>query len=892
MKLGKLVKRVFITIGVILGLLILAAVIIPVFFKDKIMAVVKTQLNEQLNATTDFKDVDISLIRSFPRLSVSIEGLSVVGKETFKGDTLIAAKSIDVALDLMKAINGNYDILNIALVSPRIHAIVHADGKANWDITKPTPPSAPTTEESKPFELKLRKYSVENGYIEYNDMQGKMHTLIENLNHKGSGDFTSDNFTLATNTTADAITFIYGGVPYLHKVKTAIDLDLNIDNKASKYSFNTEKIQLNGLKLSTKGFVQMPDTTNMIMDIAFSTPSNDFKDILSLVPGVYQSNFKDIKTTGKATLNGFVKGKYNATQIPAYQFNLGIQDGSFQYPSLPSKVSDIQIKLAVNNPDGVTDHTVVNLERGHINFGGEPFDFRLLLKTPISNQWIDAAAKGRIDLSKMQQFMQLEAGTKMAGVINADVKVKGSIADAQKQQFDKLDAQGTITIANLTYASKDYPDGVNLYSLLLTFNPKNVTASNLKGKYMGTLFAADGSIDNLLGYYFHNESLKGVFRFSADNVDCNKLMGTPTAPPATAEGKPATPATTDPFIVPANLDIELHATVGTIKYDNLLISGASGSVVVRNEVVNVKDLGGKALDGLIKVNGYYSTKVDKKNPDIAFDYTLTNVDVQKTLAAFPSALKMMPAAKYVSGKVSSQLSVAGKMGGDMSPMLNTLTGKGDLSLLSGILSNFPVTDKLADALHLTQFKSIPVKDLKLFFTFENGRVIVAPFKQKIGEIEAEVAGSHGFDQTMKYGANFVVPRSLMGGQANTMVNNLVSQAAGKGIPITLGEKVNLAVNITGTVTNPKVETNLKNVAGNAVASVKEEIKKEVERRVDSVKTVVKDTVKAVATQAVNDAKEELKKQISGESTKKPEDVAKDAAKKAEEGLKGLFKKRK
>jgi hypothetical protein len=100
---GKLVKRIFITIGIIIGLLLVTAIIIPVFFKDKIMAVVKQQLNEQLLATTDFKDVDISIFRNFPRLSVGIQDLSVVGRDDFKGDTLIAAKSIDIAVDLMKA---------------------------------------------------------------------------------------------------------------------------------------------------------------------------------------------------------------------------------------------------------------------------------------------------------------------------------------------------------------------------------------------------------------------------------------------------------------------------------------------------------------------------------------------------------------------------------------------------------------------------------------------------------------------------------------------------------------------------------------------------------------------------------------------------------------------
>lgn len=890
---GKLVKRFFIAIGIILLLFIGTAILVPILFKDKILALVKKEMNEKLNATTDFKDVDISLFHSFPHLSVSIIDLSIIGKESFKNDTLIAAKSVDVALDLMKAINGTYDILNIGLIHPRIHAIVHEDGKANWDITKPEPPSAPSTAKSEPFALKLRKYSIEEAYIEYKDELGKMHVIIENLDHKGSGDFTSDAFTLSTKTTADAITFINGNISYLSKVNTKIDLDLQIDNKTNKYTFNTEKIQLNGLKLSTKGFVQMPDTNNMVMDINFNTPSNDFKDILSLVPGIYQSNFKDIKTTGKLTLNGFVKGTYNKKQLPAYMLNLGIQDGSFQYPDLPQKVSNIQVKLEVKNPDGITDHTVVTLEKCHLDLGSQPFDFRMLLKTPVSDQWIDASAKGKIDLTQMQKFMKLEAGTKLSGAISADVTVKGSIAAAQKKQFEKLDASGTIGLTDITYASKDYPDGVNLYSTMLTFNPRNVTVSNMKGKYLGTIFNGDGSIDNLLGYYLHNEALTGAFKFSADKVDVNKFMGTPTTTnPTPAKTTAAAPATTDPFIVPDNLDITLNVAIGSVKYDNILITNLSGGLMVRNQVVNLQNITGNALDGTIKINGYYSTKLDKKNPDIQFDYTVTNVDVQKTYATFATIQKMIPMAKYVSGKVTSSMSVSGKMGADMAPVTNSLSGKGDLMLLSGLLSNFPVTDQLADKLHLSQFKNIKVQDMKLFYTFDNGRVTVAPYKIKLGEIDGELAGSHGFDQTMKYGLNLVVPRSMMGSEANNMVNGLLSQATSKGIPIKLGDKVNLAVNITGTLTSPKIETNLKNIAGDAVNNIKEEIKKEVERKVDSVKTVIKDTVKAIKTQVVTEVKQELKKQLLGDTTKTQSNPnIQKAGEDIKKGFNNLFKKK-
>lgn len=878
------------TLGIIVGVFLLAAILIPVLFKGKILAVVKQEMNDKLDAVTDFKDVDISLFRHFPHLSIAIEDLSISGKGTFQGDTLISAKSIDVSVDLMKAIGGKYDILNVGLIDPRIHVIVHADGAANWNITKPDTTAKAASSPSS-FSMKLRKYEIEKGYIEYDDQQGKMHAIIDNIDHSGSGDFSSDAFTLSTKTTIEALTFVDGNVPYLSKVKTDIDLDIQIDNKTNKYSFNTDKIQLNGLKLTSKGFVQMPDTNNMVMDIQFNTPSNDFKDILSLVPGIYQSNFKDIKTTGKLALNGSVKGTYNKKQMPAYSLDLQVTDGSFQYPNLPSKVSDIQIKLSVQNPDGITDHTVVNLEKGHIVFGDEPFDFRLLMKTPVSDQWVDAAMKGKIDLSQMQKFVKLDEGTKLSGVVSADVSVKGSVAAAEKQHYDALYAAGTIGLDNIAYASKDYPDGVKVNSMLLTFNPKNVTMTNLKGQYMAINFSGDGSINNLLGYYLHSEALSGSFHIAADNVNVTKLMGTTSSKPADKNAPPPTV-----FLVPANLDITLTATAGTIIYDNLTLTDVQANMMIRNEVVALQNVSGKGLDGTIKMSGFYGTKTDKKSPDIQFSYSIENVDVQTTFTAFNTVQKLMPVGKYISGKATTHLDMTGKLGSDMSPVMNTLTGKGDLQILNGTLSNFPVTDQLADKLHMTQFKSIALKDTKINFSFENGRVTIQPYKFKIDQIDGEIAGSHGFDQTLKYGVNMSVPRSMMGSEANGMVNNLVSQAAGKGVPVKLGDKVNLTVNIAGTMTKPVIETNLKNVAGDAVNDVKNQIQQAAQQKIDSVKKVVSDTAKALKTQAVNTVKEELKKQFTGggDTSKKnsTNDAINDIGNKAKDDLKSLFGKKK
>ncbi len=282
------------------------------------------------------------------------------------------------------------------------------------------------------------------------------------------------------------------------------------------------------------------------MDIKYDAPSTDFKNILSLIPAIYQKDFATVKTSGKALFNGFVKGTYSSKQIPAYNLNLSVKDGFFQYPDLPKPVKNINFSVKVDNPDGVTDHTVVNIPQGHIEMDNDPFDFRLLIKTPVSDMYVDGSAKGKLDLSKVAQLVKLEAGTKLSGLLNADVSVSGNMSAVQKKEYEKFKASGTVNLSNFFYASKDYPDGVKLNTLLASFTPQNVTLSDLSGQYMKTNFTANGAINNLLPYVLQNQSLNGVMNIKADQVNLNDWMGTTT----TADTAVKTTAASAPFAVP------------------------------------------------------------------------------------------------------------------------------------------------------------------------------------------------------------------------------------------------------------------------------------------------------------------------------------------------------
>ncbi|RFS24880.1 hypothetical protein DVR12_06745 [Chitinophaga silvatica] len=887
-----MLKKILKIVGITIGVLIIAAISIPYLFKDKIIAKVKSVINEELTAKVDFTDVDISLFRHFPKLAVGLDNLQIIGTGNFANDTLAAVKQIDVAVNLMSVIKGDkMEIYHITVSQPRIHAIIDKDGQANWNITKPDTTAAKVDTSQSKFALSLQQYKIEDAWIKYEDRQGNMELTVDGLTHEGQGDFTQDQFLLQTHTTANGISFRYGLIPYLANVKTALDAGIQIDNKTSTYTFKDGKASLNNLQLALQGFFKLVNDSTYGMDLSFKAPSTNFKDLLSLVPAIYKTDFDKIKTGGSANFDGYVKGNYSPVQLPAFGINLGVKDGFFQYPDLPKPVKNIQIALQVTNPDGVPDHTVVNMPTGHLEMDNTPLDLRLLVKTPISDMYVDAAAKGKLDLSKITEFVKLEAGTNLSGLLDADINAKGNMSAIEKKQYDKFYAAGTLQLSNMLYKSKDYPDGVKLNNLSLQFNPKNVTVKDLSGQYLGTNFQANGEVNNLLAYTFKNEPLEGKLQFKADEINLDKWMGTSST---TTTATPDTAAMTV-FVVPANLNLGLQALVNKIHYDKADLTNVSGNLAVKDESVAIQQLKANALQGTMEINGSYSTKNSKTNPDINLAYNVQDLDVQQTFNTFNTVQKLMPIGKFLSGKITSQLTVHGKLGKDMSPDLSTLSGDGSLLLIQGFLKQFAPVDQLASTLNVSQLKDFSLRDIKNYFSFENGRVTVNPFKVTVNGIQMNIAGSHGFDQSLDYTLQLALPRSLMGSAGNTLVNNLASQAQSKGIPINIGDSVHLQVLMGGNILKPNLKTDLRESANN----LKDQAATLVKNKIDTVKATVKDSLNQIKNTAVNSLKDELKNQLSGKKDSgqtatngKPlENIGKQAGESVKGTLNNLFKKK-
>jgi hypothetical protein len=883
-------KKVLIGLSILIAIILGAAIILPIVYKDKIVALVKDEVNKNINAKVDFGDFNLSLIRSFPNFSLSINDLSVVGLNDFQGDTLTSVKELNFTIDLMSVINGGQiDIRTIRLNQAYINLIVLKDGKANWDIAKGDTTSTTASSEPTKFKVALRKYALENSRLSYEDESMGFKMTMDNLNHSGNGDFTQDLFVLNTNTTADASNMWYGGVKYLHNVKTNLKADLEMDMPNMKFTFKENELALNELLIGMDGWVAMPKE-DIDMDLKFDAKKNEFRYFLSMIPGVYSEGFKDLKSSGTLALKAFVKGRFNDTQMPGFGLNLKIQNGNFKYPALPIGVNNVQMDLNVNNPDGVPDHTLIDLSKLHAELGTEKFDAKLRVRTPVSDADLDGMLSGRINFANISKIVPLEAGTTLRGLMVSDLAVKGRMSAIEQKRYEDFDASGSISLTAFNYTSKDYKQGFDLNQCSLTFNPKNVTLNNLDARMGNSDIKANGSLDNLLAYVFKKETLKGTLNLISNNIDLGDFNSEESTTTTTAAAD-TTPL--DLIEVPNNIDFVLNTSIGKIIYDNINLESVSGKLVIRDQTVNMDNLSFNTLGGSMKLSGLYATR-ERKKADINFNMNIAGFDIQQTVKTFNTVKKMAAIAEKASGNFSTQFNMAGKLDEHMQPNLNTLTGEGKLQTANVIINNFTPLVKVADVLKMDQFKSLPISNVNLSFKFEDGRVKVEPFDVTLAGITTTVDGSTGFDQTIDYTLAMNIPTSKLPSQASGAINGLISQANSKGANFSMSENVKMNLLMGGTVNNPTVKTDLKSTAGGVVNQLKDKAKDELEKQ----KKAAEEKARAEAEKFKNETEakakaeaDRLKKEAEAKAKAEADRLKKEAEKKAKDALKGFFNKK-
>ena len=856
----KPVKRTLVAIAVSIALMLTALALVPIVLRERVATLVRNELDERLDATVEFESIDLSLLSTFPTLTVEIVELIVTGKGTFEGHPLISVQSLEAGVDLFGLI-GDDDLVveSIGVDRPDIHILVTEDGVANYDIVKVSAEESGGAsleeDESSELSLRLRGYEITDGTILYEAPGTRV--SIDGLYHGGSATISGPRHTLASETTIEALSVKVGPVTYLKEAKAQVGVAGTLQTDAQHLDVEMLNIAVNELSVEGSGGVGWTDEA-LALDVELaSAKGQSLKALVSAVPNAYAADFAGLKASGRFSVSANVKGQLalDDGELPSFSARLVVHDGMLKYPDLALPLTDVALDAEVTHPGGNLDRVRINVEKYAARAGESHASGRLSVATPISQPDVALLLDGRFDMAEIAKAYPIPEVEDLRGVITSSIDLA-----AKGDEIERL--TGDIRATDVVYRAKDAPP-VQIESVHAVLSPRATKIEAFRATLGRSDVALSGTLSPLTAFLSDDQTIAGNLQLKSRAIYVDDFLSGEED-----EGKDeGTAQETTPFLLPNHVDAKLAVDVGKLTYGDLVLSDFKGTARVRRRKLTLSKVRANALGGSMELSGTVATPVGKP-ATFEMDYEVDEVRFAEAFEALPSMRSYAPIARFLDGRFSTDLKATGQLGDDGEPQLRSIDANGlVMTLQSKLRSDFKPLAMLNDAVPAIP-KPLDLSSLRARFSIEDGAVHVKPFEAQSKGLRMLGSGSHGLDQEMSYRVSTGVP-------IDKVTGTLARKVQGTGLDLSKANQVDVVAKLTGSINRPEVTVDVDTEA--LRGAVADSISAELEAR-------RRQALAAVAAQNEKIIAEATKRasQVRSEATKAAEKARKEGYKRADE----------
>lgn len=792
---------------------------LPFLYKDKLLTTVKNTLNSEINAKVDFADFSLSVFAHFPKVTMELKDLSLVGVDEFATDTIFSAGSVSTTISLSDMISGKgLELKSLIVENPKVLLISNKAGKTNWDIAKPSENTAKQAEtSSNVFKMKLNDIQVKNLNLLYSDEATPMKVWVKNMDLSSSGEVAGTVTTFDLKGDAGEFIFDYDSVQYISNTKLKAETLLKADMDKMSFAFDQGKLWINNLPLQLEGSFAMPNDS-MTFDLSFRSAKSDFATILALVPADYQKYLTKADIKGSAEFKGSVKGLYYNDIYPAIDIQLAADNASFKYQDLPESIQNIQVSAQITKPEGDLNLLKVNVDKAHASIRNNPVDLQLQLSDLMTDPNISGAFSGTIDFASLKQALPLDS-LDLTGILKAKLQLAGRMSSIENKQYEKFQSSGEASLQNFRIVSNQLTRPVEISNGQVNVNTNQIEVKQFDGKIGQSDFSVQGKVSNYLAYLFKNDVLAGNFNLKSNYMNLTELSNIQKPEKEVksekTETKQATPAKADSvvaFQVPDKLDLSFQSQIQKAVYDQMPISNINGLIKIKDQRMELTGLTMDMLQGKVAMNGSYASS-SKSKPSFDFKFDMSGIDLPSASQSLSTFQRYAPITSRSQGKISMKFGLTGALNEKMNIVPASLNGDGLFNTQNLMIVDSPVFDQIRGIIKKEKLKNVKIDDFTAKFQFENGELKLNPFKTKVADQQATVSGSLSADLKLNLNMDFLVNRDDLGSDIN------------KGLGFLPGSEnikmIDASVILKGPIAKPEVSLDL----SKARAQIEEEVKK-------------------------------------------------------------------
>jgi len=446
----KLLKIIGITIGSIIGLVVVAAAVAVwcVFTPERVTPVVRSIADEYITCEWDMGDVELTFFSTFPEFGLKVDGLYLINPMAgAQSDTVLVAPSVVARLNVMEYLNHhNLVIREVSLPDMTANIFINPEGECNANVFYAAPDTtAKDSTAGLPFDsIVVNSCAIEARHLTFLDAKDSIWVALG----KSELDLEMaywDDIRLRSELNVESVKI--KDEEYAHDAHLRLDIPAAIDLETMHIVLNEAEVALNEFELGVDGEVTIGDT--IPMDVTIAAKDWEIKPLLALLPESIRTSLKDIDADGILTLQAKAIGQYSPTEMPLIDAWVQLKKGQGRYAALPYTFRQVQLDATAHIDMNVPQRSEVHIQ----GLQAKTLDSEVALKGTIKDVMQTMQTDAHLDLDVyipdwktfIPESMQIE------GRAEGKLDVQATLQELMAEKLNSVTATGDVHIQDFTW---------------------------------------------------------------------------------------------------------------------------------------------------------------------------------------------------------------------------------------------------------------------------------------------------------------------------------------------------------------------------------------------------------------------------------------------------------
>lgn len=752
----KKIIKIILWSGGIIFFLIIVSVLLLYINRDKIKAVIVSELNKQLVTEIKVSSIDVEFFSTFPRASLSLNNVvafdafpknkdSINTKQT--KDTLFCFEKVYLTFDIWDILYENYKIENIIANNGSFNMKINKNGDVNYIFWKKSQKKT-----SSHFSFSLNKIKLNQIKYSYRNDYTKQYYEIFLKEAIAKGNFSDKEQIIIIDSKAQIKKIQIDNL----LISSQRDFDFHIDfsnNTISKrIQVRTGELIIDGLNFDVSGHL----TYNGIPNISLSVKGHKVKieEIIKLLPEKYSKLFKDYNSKGELIYNFNMDGIINRTNVPSISSNFNIINGEIRNDKLGIAFTNINLKGSFSNgKNRNSESSYINLDnfsllwnKGSIKGYAKLYNF--------SNLTLDAKVDCNLPLDIIHTFIQQKEIKQLSGQLNLNLQLNGDIksfGNISNNGFSNIKMIGKGDMKSLNYSDTRLPYPINNLSTNFIFDNSTIKIENLNANLGNSSINFNGQVENILPYIFKQRKefdLNGNLKVGSFKInDWLKSSDKKQNDNSKKGNENLKLNTVSKFGLPTFLNTNIKAEFAKLVYEKTEMNNFKAIIKLYNGNLSLEEMSFLAYGGEIK--GKASLIINNK-PKVFGDLNLKKIDASKFFYAMNEFGQNSITSKNIKGKVTANISFSAELNNKFEFLKDKLVASLSYKIEEGELKEIPVLKKLSYFVDETALNNVKFGTIESNATIQNSCITIDEINIKSNAINFSMLGKHYLNKNIDY----------------------------------------------------------------------------------------------------------------------------------------------